>query len=179
MAVEIDLSGRVALVTGAASGIGRGCALHLAREGAAVAVLDRDLAGARETVGQVEDEGGAALPLQVDVSQATQVRSAIAGESPVLVTLDSNHTRQHVVRELELYSELVGPGGYIVVFDGVMQVLTDAPGGQPTWDTDNPWHAVQGFIEENDEFQIDPYYNRLKVTHSPGGFLKRVKKRRP
>jgi cephalosporin hydroxylase len=73
---------------------------------------------------------------------------------------------------------LVTPDSYIVVFDGVMEVLTDAPGGSPTWDKDNPWHAVQGFIEENDEFQVDPYYNRLKVTHAPGGFLKRVKKRR-
>jgi cephalosporin hydroxylase len=37
---------------------------------------------------------------------------------------------------------------------------------------------VQEFLAESDEFEIDPYYNRLKVTHAPGGFLKRVKKRR-
>jgi len=83
-----------------------------------------------------------------------------------------------VAKELRLYAPLVTPDSYLVVFDGVMQVLTDAPGGQPTWDKDNPWHAVQGFIEENDEFQVDPYYNRLKVTYCPGGFLKRVKRRR-
>ena len=115
------------------------------------------------------------------VEQATvdEVRRHIQPDDRVMVTLDSNHTAAHVAQELHLYAPLVTPDSYIVVFDGVMQVLTDAPGGQPTWDTDNPWHAVQGFIEENDEFQIDPYYNRLKVTHSPGGFLKRVKKRRP
>jgi cephalosporin hydroxylase len=95
-----------------------------------------------------------------------------------MVTLDSNHSAAHVARELGLYAPLVTADSYLVVFDGVMQVLTDAPGGSPLWETDNPWHAVQGFLHENDEFQIDPYYNRLKVTYCPGGFLKRVKKRR-
>lgn len=114
------------------------------------------------------------------VEQATvdEVRRLIRPGDKVLVTLDSNHTTAHVAAELRLYAPLVTPDSYLVVFDGVMQVLTDAPGGSPTWDKDNPWHAVQGFIEENDEFQVDPYYNRLKVTYCPGGFLKRVKKRR-
>ena len=114
------------------------------------------------------------------VEQATvdEVRRHIQPDDKVMVTLDSNHTAAHVAKELRLYAPLVTPDSYLVVFDGVMQVLTDAPGGQPTWDQDNPWHAVQGFIEENDEFQVDPYYNRLKVTYCPGGFLKRVKKRR-
>jgi cephalosporin hydroxylase len=66
----------------------------------------------------------------------------------------------------------------MVVFDGVMQVLTDAPGGSPAWEDDNPWHAVQRFLEKNADFQVDPYYNRLQVTHSPGGFLKRSATRR-
>jgi cephalosporin hydroxylase len=56
-------------------------------------------------------------------------------------------------------------------------VLTDAPGGSPTWDEDNPWRAIQDFLANNKDFEVDPYYNRLKVTHSPGGFLKRVNKR--
>src|SRR6266851_2592436 len=45
-------------------------------------------------------------------------------------------------------------------------------------DKDNPWQAVQEFLDRNDEFEVDPYYNRLKVTYCPGGFLKRVTKRR-
>src|SRR4051794_26503653 len=57
------LAGKIALVTGAGSGIGRGCALHLAREGAAVAVLDRDSAGGQGTVAQIEEAGGSALLL--------------------------------------------------------------------------------------------------------------------
>jgi cephalosporin hydroxylase len=114
------------------------------------------------------------------VEQATvdEVKGHIQPDDRVLVTLDSNHSAAHVAQELRMYAPLVTPDSYLVVFDGVMQVLTDAPGGSPSWDKDNPWQAVQDFIEENDEFQIDPYYNRLKVTYCPGGFLKRVKKRR-
>ncbi len=117
-------------------------------------------------------EGSSVEDVTVD-----DVRRHIRPDDRVLVTLDSNHSAAHVAKELEMYAPLVTPDSYIVVFDGVMQVLTDAPGGSPTWDHDNPWHAIQGFLEENDEFQIDPYYNRLKVTYCPGGFLKRVKKR--
>ena len=106
-----------------------------------------------------------------------QVRSHIQPDDTVLVTLDSNHTKAHVAGELAMYAPLVTPNSYVVVFDGVMQVLTDAPGGNPTWDEDNPWQAIEDFLAENDEFEIDPYYNRLKVTHCPGGFLRRVKKR--
>ena len=114
----------------------------------------------------------------VEAATVDEVRRHIQADDTVMVMLDSNHTAAHVAKELQMYAPLVTPDSYIVVFDGVMEVLTDAPGGSPTWDKDNPWHAVQGFVEENDEFQVDYYYNRLKVTHAPGGFLKRVKKRR-
>ena len=115
----------------------------------------------------------------VEQSTLDEVRNHIRPDDRVLVALDSNHTLAHVAEELKLYAPLVTPDSYLVVFDGVMQVLTDAPGGSPAWDRDNPWQAIQRFLEGNDEFEIDPYYNRLKVTHAPGGFLKRVKKRRP
>jgi len=114
----------------------------------------------------------------VDEATLQQVRDLIHPDDTVLVALDSNHTAEHVARELEMYAPLVTPDSYMVVFDGVMQVLTDAPGGSPTWDKDNPWHAIQSFLESNEEFEIDPYYNRLKVTHCPGGFLKRSATRR-
>lgn len=114
----------------------------------------------------------------VEESTLQQVRDMIQPDDRVMVTLDSNHTAAHVARELGMYAPLVTPDSYLVVFDGVMQVLTDAPGGQPSWATDNPWQAVQEFLGENSEFQVDPYYNRLRVTHCPGGFLRRVPKRR-
>lgn len=113
-----------------------------------------------------------------EAATVAEVRRSIRPDDRVLVALDSNHGAAHVARELALYAPLVTPDSYLVVFDGVMQVLTDAPGGSPNWDTDNPWQAVRKFLDREDEFEIDPYYNRLKVTYCPGGFLKRVSKRR-
>src|SRR5216684_2943755 len=114
----------------------------------------------------------------VDPATADQLREMIQPDERVLVALDSNHSAAHVAKELEMYAPMVTPDSYLVVFDGVMQVLTDAPGGSPDWDKDNPWQAVQEFLDRNDEFEVDPYYNRLKVTYCPGGFLKRVTKRK-
>ena len=69
------LEGKVAIVTGSASGIGRATALALAREGASVVVADVDIAGADETVQQIEASGGRSTSCLVDVSDEAQVRA--------------------------------------------------------------------------------------------------------
>ena len=69
---------KVALATGAGSGIGRATALAFAREGAAVAVVDYNAAGAHETVRLIEAEGGQALALVVDIKDEAQVKSMVA-----------------------------------------------------------------------------------------------------
>ncbi len=71
------LAGKVALITGGGSGIGRAAALRFAAEGAAVGVLDRDGGAAAETVALVEAEGGRALALTADVGDAAQVSAAV------------------------------------------------------------------------------------------------------
>jgi NAD(P)-dependent dehydrogenase (short-subunit alcohol dehydrogenase family) len=74
-----DLKGKVALVTGAASGIGRGCALALAREGARVIVTDIDEAGGGETCREAVALGGAARYHRLDVAREADWRDALEG----------------------------------------------------------------------------------------------------
>jgi len=70
------MAGKVAIITGAGSGIGRASALLFAREGAAIGVVDRDGAAADETTAMVEAAGGRALSLTADVANAEQVNAA-------------------------------------------------------------------------------------------------------
>ncbi|MCL5958742.1 MAG: cephalosporin hydroxylase family protein [Chloroflexi bacterium] len=108
-----------------------------------------------------------------DESVVDRVRRLIRPRDIVLVMLDSNHTYSHVREELERYFSLVTPGSYMVVFDGVMEILVDAPNGKPEWAADNPLAAMRDFLAEHEEFEADPYYNRLGVTYCPRGFLRR------
>jgi len=108
-----------------------------------------------------------------DSGVRARIRELIRPEDKVLVALDSDHSSSHVRAELEAYAPLVTPGSYAVVFDGIMEVLADAPDGKSKWTTDNPSSAVRDFLSAHPEFEADPHYNRLRVTYCPGGFLRR------
>lgn len=108
-----------------------------------------------------------------DDAVVNQVRSLVGSNDSVMVTLDSNHTRDHVRAELEMYSPLVTPGSYLVVFDEVMPLVADAPNASPTWAEDNPLAAVSDFLKTHPEFEVDREYERLGASYCPGGFLRR------
>ena len=109
-----------------------------------------------------------------DKSTLEAVRARIQPGESVMVMLDSNHTRDHVRVELELYAPLVGPGGYIVVFDEVMPMVADAPNGKPSWNVDNPLEAVRDFLATHPDFEVDRSYERLATTYCRSGFLPRT-----
>jgi cephalosporin hydroxylase len=101
----------------------------------------------------------------------------MAGGKRVLVCLDSNHTHEHVLRELELYAPLVSVGSYCVVFDTIIEDVPKGTYSDRPWDVgNNPKTAVQAYLKEHNEFVVDEEIeNKLLITVAPGGYLRRVK----
>ena len=102
-----------------------------------------------------------------------KVAEQIDPGSTVLIGIDSNHTKAHVLEELKAYSDFVTSGSYIVVFDTIMPDLVGVPGSQKSWDEDNPLEAIKEFLKINSDFEIDTEYNKQFVSYCPNGFLRR------
>jgi NAD(P)-dependent dehydrogenase (short-subunit alcohol dehydrogenase family) len=104
----MTLTGRVALVSGAAGGIGRAISIAFAEAGAAVACCDIDMAGAAETARLVEETGGRAIPVQCDVAIESETRKASAsthdafGRLDILVSGAALHDASGTVLETSL-----------------------------------------------------------------------------
>ena len=96
--------------------------------------------------------------------------TARAAGKNVLVILDSDHSRDHVLAEMRAYAPLVPLGGYLIVEDtnvnGHPVARKHGPG---------PKEAVDAFLATNDEFVVDHDREKFRVTFNPGGYLRRVK----
>lgn len=113
----------------------------------------------------------------IDQGIIKQVHDFAADYSKILVCLDSNHTHEHVLAELEAYAPLTSVNSYCVVFDTIVE---DLPGdmfpNRPWGPGDNPKTAVWEYLKNHTEFEIDEaIHNKLLITVAPDGFLKRVK----
>lgn len=95
----------------------------------------------------------------------------------ILVCLDSNHTHEHVLAELEAYAPLVSIGSYCVVFDTSIEDAPDHLSSDRPWGKgNNPKTAVWEFLKTNDHFEIDKEIeNKLLITVALDGYLKCVK----
>jgi len=91
----------------------------------------------------------------------------------VMVVLDSNHTHDHVLKELELYSPLVGKGHYLVCGDTVVEYIPKQTHRPRPWGPgNNPKTALDSFLKENQRFEVDKEIeNKLLFTCNPGGYL--------
>jgi len=107
----------------------------------------------------------------------TQVKVKAKDKKRVLVSLDSNHTHEHVLKELELYSPFVTKDSYLVVFDTIVEDLPPNMYDNRPWDVgNNPKTAVFEFLKNNDSFIIDKEIdNKLLISVAPDGYLKKVK----
>lgn len=109
-----------------------------------------------------------------------QVHSLIRPDDRVLVALDSNHSKAHVLAELEAYAPLVSPGSYIIAMDGYMRDLVGAPRAKDDWSWNNPSEAAVEFAAAHPEFElVEPTWpfneglTRSRVTYWPNAFLRR------
>jgi cephalosporin hydroxylase len=96
------------------------------------------------------------------------VRDRAASAERVMVILDSDHSRDHVLRELELYAPLVTPGCYLVVEDTNVNGHPVVPGFGP-----GPMEALEAFLETTDDFEVDRSREKLLLTFNPSGYLRR------
>lgn len=110
----------------------------------------------------------------IDAATVEQVREIVRGRQRIMVVLDSNHTHDHVLRELQLYSELVKKGSYVVVFDTVVERMPKAAFMDRPWGPeDNPYTAVQEFLRDTDRFEVDQSMDdKLLISVAPGGYLR-------
>jgi len=113
----------------------------------------------------------------VDQEVVSRVRELARDARTVLVTLDSNHTHEHVLEELKLYSPLVTAGSYLTVFDTVVEDMPKSMFPDRPWGPgNNPKTAVHEFLKTTDRFEIDrAIENKLLLTVAPDGYLRCLK----
>ena len=112
----------------------------------------------------------------IDEATVEAVRAQMKGAKRIMVVLDSMHTADHVLRELELYSPFVTKGCYLIVFDTVIEFMPPETVADRPWGKGNsPYNAVQKFLEKNDRFRIDRSVDaKLQVSVAPRGYLECV-----
>jgi cephalosporin hydroxylase len=113
----------------------------------------------------------------IDEPTIDKVKSIVGDSRKVIVILDSNHTHDHVMTELRLYSQFIGKGYYIVCSDTIIEFIPEQKHRPRPWRPgNNTQTAVREFLRENNCFVVDESIDRkLLLTCMPGGFLKCIK----
>jgi cephalosporin hydroxylase len=116
----------------------------------------------------------------IEPSIVESVKGRVKPGEAVMVLLDSNHSKAHVLAELNAYAPLVTPGSYVVAMDGIMEEMVGAPRTQEDWSWNNPRQAALEFVRAHPEFAIEEpafLFNEgdvaERVTYWPSAFLKR------
>lgn len=112
----------------------------------------------------------------VDPEIVAQVREIASRHQRVLVSLDSNHTHEHVLAELEAYAPLVSKGSYCVVFDTVVEDMPpELCAGRPWGPGNSPLTAARDYLSRHPEFEVNKRIeDKLLITVAREGFLRRV-----
>lgn len=113
----------------------------------------------------------------IDESIVKKVHKIAKGKKKIMIILDSNHTHEHVFKELMMYSPLVTKGSYLVVFDTIIDEMPESFFPHRPWNRkNNPKTAVKEFLRKNKRFVVDKSIeNKLLITAAPSGYLKCIK----
>jgi len=105
-----------------------------------------------------------------------QVHKFASDYKKILLCLDSNHTHDHVLAELEAYAPLVSKNSYCIVFDTIVEDMAgDVFPDRPWGPGNNPKTAVREYLKSHSEFQMDKLFeDKLQLTLAPDGYLKRI-----
>jgi len=106
-----------------------------------------------------------------------QVKEKAQGKKRIMVCLDSNHTHDHALAELEAYAQLTSIGSYCVVFDTLIEDMGEGAYPDRSWGPgNNPKTAVWEYLKTHPEFEIDKTIDhKLLISVAPDGYLKRVR----
>lgn len=99
-----------------------------------------------------------------------EVKKRAEGKEKILVILDSDHSKAHVLKEMQIYNELVSKGSYMIVEDSNVNGHPVQPKHGP-----GPMEALEEFLETNSDFEIDETKEKHYLSFNPKGYLKKVR----
>jgi len=115
----------------------------------------------------------------IDEKIIKQVKKIAKNKKKIMVVLDSNHTHEHVLKELENYSQFVKKGCYLIVFDTIIEDIPQSimkKTKRPWGKGNSPKSAVKEFLKKNSRFVIDnKIIDKLQISVAPDGYLKCIK----
>ncbi len=110
----------------------------------------------------------------IEIKTIEKIKKIIKKSKNVMVILDSHHTADHVRKELELYSNFVSKGNYLICGDTIINFIPEQKHRKRPWGPkNNPYTALERFLKENKRFKSDKEIeNKLLFTCNPEGYLK-------
>lgn len=132
---------------------------------------NRKLLDKHPLIGRIEMIEGSS----VDPKIIRYIKAQIKPKDVVMVILDSDHTKPHVLAELNTYKDIVTKSSYLIVFDTLMPYLVGLKGETPYFKNNSAMDALREFMGNNSQYQIDKSRNKFYVSSCPDGFLKKIK----
>jgi cephalosporin hydroxylase len=140
--------------------------------------IPEDLKGRLSSHGKLSERIELINGSSVEEDTFSKVKAIVGDCRECLIILDSHHSHDHVLQELNLYSQLIGEGCYLICGDTIVEDMPVEMHRKRAWGPgDSPKSALREFLKGNNEFESDmELENKLLFTCNPSGYLRRIKK---